>query len=265
MKKFGSLALAALLVTALSVSASAATYEAASGSPVVDGKKDNAYACAGIDVNLLEGDGSVATAGATGVAYYAWDNDYFYVFVDVTDPAVTDPSKVTSIWANDSIELYINLEGKDGAIADINAAQYTFGPSYTEFAGGGKHRTDNVDKAKSAYTYTDNGWTVELAIPWGSAYTPKVGATITGDVGINDDSDADPSSREQHVFSAAGLGSAWQTADSNWSTIKLTDTVYVEPVAEPDASATTADMGIVAALASLAASGAAVLSLKKRK
>lgn len=265
MKKITSLTLAALIVTALGVGASASsTFEAASGTPVIDGKKDAAYACAGATINLLN-DGSTVTSGATGEAYFAWDKDYFYVFVDVTDPAVTKASDVTSIWQNDCIEFYINLEGADGAIADINAAQYTYGPSFTTFVGGGKHRENNVDNAKSAYTYTDKGWTVEIAIPWGSDYKPKAGATITGAVAINDDNNDDPSTRELQVFTGANQNSAYKTADSNWDNIKLTDKQYTAPAGDSGASADTADMGIIAAAASLAASGAAVLSLRKRR
>jgi hypothetical protein len=265
MKKFGSLALAALIVTALSVPATAAsTYEAAAGTPTIDGKKDNVYAAKGIAINLTEKEGTVATTGATGTAYTAWDNDYLYVFVEVTDAAVTAKDKVTSIWANDSVEIYINLEGKEGNIADINAAQYTYGPSFTKFAGGGKHNTENNANAKSAFTYTDKGYTIEVAIPWGKNYTPKADAVIPFALGINDDADADPATRENHVFSGKNLGSAWQTADSNWDNLKLTTIKYTPP-ATNTGSPKTADMGIVAALSALAASGAAVLSLKKRK
>ena len=265
MKKLASFALAALIVTALSVGASASsTFEAASGSPVIDGKKDDAYVCAGATVNLLN-DGTAASSGATGEAYFAWDKDYFYVFVDVTDSAVTKASEVTSIWQNDCIEFYINLEGAEGEIANINAAQYTYGPSFTSFAGGGKHRENNVDNAKSAYTYTDKGWTVEIAIPWGSDYKPKAGATITGAVAINDDNDGDPSTRDQQVFTGAGQSNAWKNADATWDTINLTDKQYTAPAGDSGASADTADMGVIAAAASLAASGAAVFTLKKRK
>ena len=265
MKKFGSLALAALFVTALGVSASAASYEAAAGTPVIDGKKDNVYVTDGIQININESTWALDTSAATGVAYVAWDNDYYYAFVEVTDAKVSDASQVTSIWANDSVEFYINLSGTEGAITDINAAQWTYGPNFTTWAGGGKHRSDNMDNAKFAFEITDKGYNVEVALPWGSEYTPKVGANITVVFGIDDDNDGDASSREQHLFSTTNVGSSWQTADSAWDTLTLTDKKYVEPVEEPSSSATTADMGIVAALASLAASGAAVLSLKKRK
>ena len=272
MKKFGSLALAALMVTALSISASAASsIEAAAGTAEIDGEKDDIYVCDPIDINIDETTGAVNTDNATGKAWVAWDDDYIYTYIEVTDSTVTAAANVTNIWQNDSIEFYLNVSGTEGAITDIDAAQYTYGPSFTTFAGGGKHRDDNMANAKSAYTYTDYGYTVELAIPWGANYTPAADDVITGGFGIDDDTDGDASTREFHLFSGDGLGTAWQTADANWDTITLTTKKYEPPVEVTEdttggeTAAQTADMGIIAAVASLAASGAAVLSLKKRK
>ena len=263
MKKFGSFALAALLVAALSVSASAATKsEAAKGTATIDGKKDNIYVCDPIVVDIDESTGKKAEKGATGKVWTAWDENNLYVYAEVTDEKVTDASKVTSIWANDSIEVYINLAGKDGKITDINAAQITYGPSYTKLAGGGKYQAAHLNDIKTAYTYTDYGYTVELALPWDS-FDAKDGATLGFSVGINDDADDKADSREYHNFDGPNLGSAWQTADAAWGTLTLSTKKY-EPKKDT-AAAATADMGIVAAAASLAASGAAYISLKKRK
>ena len=264
MKKLGSLALAALLVAALSVSASAAsTSSAAQGTATIDGKKDDIYACDPLIINTDENGG--ASQGATGKVWTAWDASNLYVYAEITDAAVTAQADVTTAWSNDSVEVYINLSGEEGAIADINAAQITYGPSFESIQGGGLYRENNIDNIKTAYTYTDYGYTVEIAIPWGSEYSPKADAKITVACGINDDTDKDGSTREGHTFSGTGLGSSWSTADSNWQTMTLSSKVYEAPKADEagdTASASTADAGIIA---SLAASGAAVLSLKKRK
>ena len=66
MKKFGSLALAALMVTALSISASAASsIEAAAGTAEIDGEKDDIYVCDPIDINIDETTWAVNTDNAT--------------------------------------------------------------------------------------------------------------------------------------------------------------------------------------------------------
>ena len=266
MKKLGSLALAALLVAALSVSASAAsTSSAAQGTATIDGKKDDIYACDPLDISTDEAGG--AAVGATGKAWTAWDASNLYVYIEVTDAAVTPEADVTTQWSNDSVEVYVNFSGEEGAINDINAAQITIGPAFENVQGGGLYKSEQEANIKYAYTYTDYGYTVEMALPFAD-FGAKVGATLGFSVGVNDDNDGDSSTREAHTFDGADLGNAWQTADSAWGTLTLTDTVYTAPVAdagEEGGSAATADAGIIAAVASLAASGAAVLSLKKRK
>lgn len=262
MKKFGSFALVALLVAALGASASAAnSYSAAKGTATVDGKKDDIYVCDAVTIDVAESTGKTATDGATGKAWLAYDENNLYVYVEVTDSTVTDKSKVTSIYQNDSIEVYVNFSGKEDAIANINAAQLTYGPSFTTIAGGGKYQSENKDDVKTAFTYTDDGYTIEMAIPFVD-FDAEEGATFTFGVGINDDADGDASTREYHNFDAANMGSAWSKADSNWATVTLSDKKYTP---KTESAADTADMGIIAAAASLAASGAAFISLKKRK
>ena len=262
MKKFGSFALAALLVAALSVSASAAsTSQAAKGTATIDGKKDNIYACDPLIIDIEESTGAKTTDGATAKAWMAYDETNLYVYIEVTDKVVTPKDKVTGDYQSDSPEVYVNFEGKDGKIADINAAQITWGPEFKAVTGGGKYLTANKANIKTAYEYTDYGYTCEYAIPF-AGFDAKEGATIGFSIGINDDNNGD-AKLEKHTFDGEKLGSAWQTADAAWGTLTLTSKKY-EPKKDT-AAAATADMGIVAAAASLAASGAAYISLKKRK
>lgn len=268
MKKLGSLALAALLVAALSVSASAAsTSSAAQGTATIDGKKDDIYACDPLTVATVQDNSGNVAKPATGKVWTAWDANNLYVYAEITDAKVTKPEDVTTQWANDSVEVYVNFSGEEGAIADINAGQITIGPGFESVQGGGLYKTEQEANIKYAWTYTDTGYTVEMALPFGE-FGAKVGATLGFSIGIDDDDDDDSTTREAHIFDGEGLDNAWQTADSNWGTLTLTDKVYEAPKAEAGeegGSAATADAGIIAAVASLAASGAAVLSLKKRK
>lgn len=267
MKKLGSLALAALLVAALSVSASAAsTSSAAQGTATIDGKKDDIYACDPLTVATVQDNTGDVAKPATGKVWTAWDANNLYVYAEITDSKVTKPEDVTTQWANDSVEVYVNFSGEEGAINDINAGQITIGPGFESVQGGGLYKTEHEADIKYAWTYTDTGYTVEMALPFAD-FGAKVGATLGFSIGIDDDADDDSTTREAHIFDGEGLGNAWQTADSAWGTLTLTDKVYEAPKAEDTTggSAATADAGIIAAVASLAASGAAVLSLKKRK
>ncbi len=271
MKKIFASILATALVATLSVAASAADFTASSAlnnAITVDGVKDVAYVSAPAAINVAESAGG--EGGATGNAYMAWDNDYLYVFVEVADEAVTDPANVTSIWANDSIEVYLNLAGEEGAITDINAAQYTVGPSYTAWAGGGLHRENNMDASKYAWEYTDEGWNIEVAIAWGDDYSAGEGEAFPFCIGINDDADDDASTREFHNFTGANQGSAWQTADANWDNLTLSAEEYVEPepetvaeVVDEAAAPATFDAGIIAAVAAVVSAAGYAISKKR--
>lgn len=273
MKKYLVSALAIAMLASLSVSAAEFSASNANNNAItVDGVKDVAYVNDGFAINVAE----ATEGGATGTGYAAWDDENLYLYVEVNDDTVTPAADVTSVYMNDSIEIYINLAGEDGAIADINAAQYTIGPSFTTWAGGGLHRTNYMDAAEFAYTYTDFGYTLEVAIPWGDEYAVDADAVIPFCVGINDDADGDANTREYHNFTGANQGAAWSTADSNWDSLKMTTDEYVEPVVETEpevvadaatedvvAAPQTFDAAIVAAVAAVVSAAGYAVSKKR--
>ena len=264
MRRIGSIALAALLIAAMGTSAAAAqqSYKAASGTPTIDGKIDDAYKAAEvIDIN-------VHTSGAkttTGKAQILWDANNVYVLFDITDPVVSTKANAT-MYQSDSVEWFLDLTGTTNAdITKVNAGQYTApapieGQDLTKWAGRGGHWDKNVKASKYASVKTDNGYIVEMQIPWGADYTPKANAEILTAFHINADDDG-KSTRDGEVFGNEGQTKAWSESKS-YDKLILTDAVYKAPVKE---AAKTADAGIIAAVAALASTGAAALSLKKRK
>ncbi|MBQ8510378.1 MAG: hypothetical protein IJ493_10785 [Clostridia bacterium] len=270
MKKLGSLALAALMVTALSISASAAnSYKAATGTPTIDGKMDDAYKAAeaiSISNNLKSaGDGKTS-----GTARVLWDDKNIYVFFDITDPILSDKAAAT-YWQADSVEFFLDLAAAPGDITTINAGQYTAqGPvPGAEFGwnGRGQHWDTGSKTATYKSVVTDKGYAVEMVIPWGSNYTPKADAVIGVAFHINSDEDGKSGTREGEYFAgdAAAQEKAWSSTEA-YDKLTLTSERYVAPVEQEETKTPdTADMGLIAAIASLAASGAAVLNLKKRK
>ena len=264
MRRIGSIALAALLIAAMGTTATAAqkTYKAASGTPTIDGKLDDAYKAAqAIAIN-------VHTSGAKtteGTAQILWDSNNVYVLFNVTDPAISNAPS-TNMYESDSVEWFLDLTGKTNAdITKVNAGQYT-APApiekqdMTKWAGRGGHWDKNVKAAKYASVKTDKGYIVEMQIPWGADYTPKANAEILTAFHINADDDG-KTKRDGEVFGNEGQSKAWSESLA-YDKLVLTDAVYKPPVKE---AAKTADAGIIAALAALASSGAAALSLKKRK
>ncbi|MCI8387609.1 MAG: hypothetical protein HFE63_03995 [Clostridiales bacterium] len=263
MKKFGSLALAALMVTALGVTSSAAakTFEAASGTPTIDGIMDDLYTAAEeVKINVAtSGDGKTS-----GTARVLWDSDNIYVFFDIVDPVLSTAAR-DNYYESDSVEFFIDLSGTPGDITTINAGQWTaqapIPGAKGDWQGRGIHRDTNVDNASYKAVKTDNGYAIEMQIPFGADYTPKADAVITAAFHINSD-ETGADGRDGEYFANEGQGNAWSTSEA-YDNLVLTSKKYEAPKVE--ASTNTADMGIVAALASLAASGVAVLSLKKRK
>ena len=266
MKKFLTSALAIAMMAVMSLAASAIDFTASSAlnnDIVVDGEKDLAYVSAAIPVNA-----EAPAEAAVGNCYAAWDDDYLYLYLEVTDAAVEDAAAVTGIWSDDCAEFYINLSGMEGNITDINAAQYTYGPSFPAFAGGGLHRDNNMADCLSAYKYTDNGYNVEIAIAWGDEYAPAEGEAFPFVVGINDEADGDPSTREYQTFTGGSAQvNAWQVADATWDSLKLSAEEYVEPepettpevIEEAVAAPQTFDAGVIAAVAAIvSAAGYAV-------
>ncbi len=266
MKKIFASVLAAALMATMSLAASAIDFTASSAlnnDIVVDGEKDLAYVSAAIPVNA-----EAPAEAAVGNCYAAWDNDYLYLYLEVTDAVVEDAAAVTGIWSDDCAEFYINLSGTEGNITDINAAQYTYGPSFPAFAGGGLHRDNNMADCLSAYKYTDNGYNVEIAIAWGDEYAPAEGEAFPFVVGINDEADGDPSTREYQTFTGGSAQvNAWQVADATWDSLKLSAEEYVEPepettpevIEEAVAAPQTFDVGVIAAVAAIvSAAGYAV-------
>ena len=122
MKKFLASVMAVAMMATMSLAASAIDFTASSAlnnDIVVDGEKDLAYVSAAIPVNA-----EAPAEAAVGNCYAAWDDDYLYLYLEVTDAAVEDVAAVTGIWSDDCAEFYINLSGEEGAITDINALTY---------------------------------------------------------------------------------------------------------------------------------------------
>ena len=288
MKKLAIVLLVSFLIAAMAISASAASFEAAKGTPTIDAEKDEAYSVAKeIDISV-EVNGNTGNATAKAVAL--WDNDALYVYIDVTDKVVTkekcaeDP---TTHWHTDSAEIYIDLVNTgDDDVTTINAAQYTGGLVYggNDWGGRGMHWDANHEACTYATKTTGTGWVLEAKIVWGSDYKPAVDSVIGFTIAINDDADGTDGRENQAFPSDAAQSNAWQMT-GNYDDLKLTDVEFIpvveEVVAADDAAAPeapvavtlpvvvtaaqTSDMTIIMAIGTMLTSGAALLISKKRK
>ncbi len=190
----------------------------------VDGVLDEAYGEKVTDINTVTLTENGGTPQATGELYIRWDDEFLYVFVDVTDSDVSTAQRGEA-HANDSVEVWLDtcqqFQGGQGW-GDNNrpVGLYRGELGYRVVAGqvGGDTWShwlgdDARTRPTAASVVTETGYTVEYKIPWGKKcdewddgfanYIPaldahvgdanytKIGQIVNLTVNINDDNGQD--------------------------------------------------------------------------
>jgi len=135
----------------------------------------------------------------------AWDDTNLYLLIEVTDDVVNDDNESGDAFgvSDDSPEVYLDLDnsgntasenGPANCFYDDNDVQLIFedGITYLGYCNeGGANSGDDVPGVTFAEVSTDDGYRVEVSIPWTSvaSLTPVAGDVIGIDVHINDDDD----------------------------------------------------------------------------
>ena len=177
---------------------------------------------AGRVVNGIVNDDSDASATVQAM----WDRANLYLFVRVSDDSViTDDN---AIWANDSVEIYLNGGGEKTASYDLNDYQLVVQADGV-FAQGAN--SANISGFRSATGLRQDGYSVEMAIPLAALGVSGVPGTTAGfDVGINDDDDG--GARDGQLM-WKGTVDNWQTP-SGFGSIELSGPALDDP-GTPDA------------------------------
>lgn len=167
----------------------------------IDGEIDDAWADADtIDVNTY----SMGSDGATGVSRMMWDENYLYVLTEVTDKLLSNKS--ANAYEQDTVEVFFdeNNHKSNSYEADDIQARVNFENDKTVTDG------RSTDSFISAAKKTDNGYLVEIAIPYTlSAFS--AGQIVGFDVQVNDD----------------GTGEGKRTGIANWN--DLSGMGYTDP------------------------------------
>lgn len=153
--------------------------EAIRGTPTLDGAIDPIWEGA----NIVKTDKWASDEGyATAEARTMWDDDYFYVLMQVTDKLLSDAS--ANPWEKDSVEVFFDELNEKAEAYDGNDGQYRVNYK-NETSGGGVF---NAETFKSAAAEADGGYIVEMAIPWTELKGKVAADTIVGfDAQVNDD------------------------------------------------------------------------------
>lgn len=199
-----------------------AKFEAAMGTPIVDGAKDEAYKAAQKIPMSVKTSGDGLTSGN---AWVLWDTKNIYVYFDVTDPVLSKEASNGSFYVMDAVGFGLDLSGTPGEIDKINAGHYMAAAPVEKdmvfsWRGSGKHFMANLNEAKYEAVKTDNGYAVEMCIPWGKDYKPEVDAVIGVAFHINSDEDGEPGG-EGNYYSGAGQERLWKTSE-NYDELVLT-------------------------------------------
>ena len=255
MKKTISLALAALLVAALSsaVSAEAVSTDIKNGTPVLDGQLDEIYTqSASYKLDNFAfyswGDGDEDNH-SDATTYFLWDDNYLYVCTVAQDS--TPGSNADAGWQNDAAEMWFNDE--DLVFKIHAAADGTF------FLGGDRDGAvawkKGFEASQSKATRTKDGWVVECAFPMNDL---KAGKEFGFSLQVNDIYSDD--------YAAAGVASGSQGGEG--ATMKLVADKVEAPKTDVKtddgaASADTFDMGAAAAIAAIVSAAGYAIAKKQ--
>lgn len=182
--------------------------EAVSGTPVIDGKIDDAWKnCTPIQVNNY----TMGKNGATGTSRMMWDKNYIYVLTEVKDSALSNSNATaykqdsvevffdennakTSAYESDDVQLRVNFENYMTVTDGISAEPYI-----------------------SRTSTTSDGYIVEMAIPYTISQF-KSGQVVGFDVQVNDDDGSGDRTGIANWNDLTGMG---YTDTSGYGVLKL--------------------------------------------
>ncbi|HTR53553.1 MAG TPA: carbohydrate-binding family 9-like protein [Kofleriaceae bacterium] len=147
------------------------------GPITIDGvATDQGWGAAATSPEFVTAEGVQDPLGRT-VAKLTWDDQYLYVFVQVTDTDIVSPYKNHDdpLWKADAIEIFIDADGNRRGYIELqvnpnNATFDKWWPGTRAQEGDEKWDSGMVTAVKlrgtTAEGDTDQGWDAEIAIPW---------------------------------------------------------------------------------------------------
>ena len=162
---------------------------------VIDGRLEPAWQAAEPIVFRRNVDGGVPRFCTT--ARMLWDDSYLYVAYHCQDAEVwaTMTERDGHLWEEQVVEIFVDANGNQASYVEIevnplNTAVDLFvlnregyAPRYLfEWDSYGMRHAVHVDGNVHARDGTDQGWTVEIAIPWGDFVTAPNLPPLEGDV-----------------------------------------------------------------------------------
>lgn len=192
--------------------------------PVIDGREDDVWSAA---VRYKIGNvlyTPLSSPDDLSASFRAlWDSENFYILVDVNDDVLvndTNPGQWITLptgstvsdawWYDDCVEVYIDADNSKSAQYDDDDAQYHFDWDRNNPTMGMYEDHGRLENIEFAVLTTDKGYRTEIKLPWETlGITPSVGASIGGDIHINDDDDG--GARDSKITCCDRQDNAWST------------------------------------------------------
>jgi hypothetical protein len=153
--------------------------------PTIDALDDGVYGNSTAILNQTRGGTYPSESDVSGSWKTAWDDQYFYVFVSVTDEQLVADG---TWYMDDLVEIYIDGDNSKASEYDANDFQY----AYVWNSGGIREEAHGATNGVlAAQESTANGYNTEIAFPWSTLNisTPSIGDVLGVDFHICDDDD----------------------------------------------------------------------------
>ncbi len=179
----------------------------ASRPPEIDGKADGVWVDA--ESNAIA---NVAYSPASDERDFSasfktmYDSEALYLLVDVADDKLVNDSD--EFWLDDAVEVFLDADNSKSESYEDGDYGYNFSwDASAPTLGETKH--DQTEGVKYAFAKTDDGYRVEIKLPWSTlGTTPRPGGQIGLDVHVNDDDDG--GDRDTKLMWCTTDDNAWQ-------------------------------------------------------
>ena len=198
---------------------------------VVDGEKDQFYSDlvdpdeGYLQLQWFHGNNNgfpVDNNDLSAKVWTAWDEEWFYMYAEVTDDTVSATS--ANSYQNDGLELKIDPQPTDST----QAGGSVFAPNLTALGTMGNDTLNAVADSNKQFVrkVVSNGYVLELATKWaaltigGETITPEVGNVFGMGINFHDNDGSTTNPRQASIMWAAVM------LDQVWNTPKYMGRVY---------------------------------------
>ncbi|MEA4832445.1 MAG: sugar-binding protein [Oscillospiraceae bacterium] len=226
-----------LMSIVLSAAAETASVKTYNGTVVIDGIMDDEWKYAE-EFTANEHDSNYWTASTdpkTASARFRtlWDENYIYIWCEITDPTVVTASR-SSLWLTDCMIYHIDYANNKAGGFDAAKAGYIYVTAGKGLESVAKVFDGAIDAFKCSYKISAPGWIIEMAIPAKALdFTLTEGGKIGFEPQYNDSNDAGASGERVGLCTWNIKGAGGYADTSLYGTLVLSGISPEKPKEQP--------------------------------